>query len=211
MLLGNVRDHPHLALVQHHAGGVAGVGDHNGPGIGGDEAFDALPVGVAVALPGVGGQGTDNTACRVDEGGVVGIVRLGDDDLGIGVQNGQAGKQQCFTAAGSHQNVVVFQLHTQLGVIILNGFNEHRASGRSLVFQSPVREVVDRVIEFHRRGQVRLADVQMVDFLSVLFRLHGKGMELPHGRGLTTVCVNGNLHTYLHRRPPKTPDFYILS
>ena len=211
MLLGDVRDHPHFAFVQHHAGGVAGVGNQDGPGVGGNQALDALPVGIAVALPGVGGQGTDDAAGRVDEGGVVGIVRLGNDDLGIGVQNGQAGEEQSLAAAGGHQNVVVIQRNTQGAVILLDGLNEHRPSGGRLVGQGLVGKVVDCLIEGLGGGQVGLTDVQMIDLLPVLFRLHGKRMELAHGGRLTAVCVNGNLHNYLLRRLPNAPDFYILS
>mgnify|MGYP002620548968 CR=1 FL=1 len=58
---------------------------------------------------------------------------------------------------------------------------------------------------------VVLTDIQMIDFFPGLFRLDGQRMEFAHGRGFTTVCVYGNLHTYLHRQLPDAPDFYILS
>ena len=66
VFLGNVRNHPHFRLVQHHAGGVARVRNEDRPGVGGNETFDPLPIGVAVALPGIGGQGPDDAA-----GGVI--------------------------------------------------------------------------------------------------------------------------------------------
>ena len=212
VLLGNVRDHPHFRFAQHHAGGVAGVGDEDGPGVGSDQALDAVPVGVAVALPGIGGQGTDDAAGGVDEGGVVGVVRLGDDDLGVGGQNGQASEKQGLTTTGGHQDIVILQRNTQGTVILLDCLDQAGPTGRCLVGKGMIGKLVDCLVESLGSRQVGLTDVQMVDLLSVLLRLHGKGMEFPHGGRLATIGVNGNLHVcYLHRLLPKAPDFYILS
>ena len=211
VFLGNVRNHPHFRLVQHHAGGVARIGNEDCPGVGGNEALDPLPIGVAVALPGIGGQCPDDAAGGVNEGGVVGVIRLGDDDLGVGIQNGQAGEEKCLAAAGGHQDVVVLQGHPQGAVVVPDGLNQLRPSGRGLIGQGFVRKSVHRLVKFRGRGNVRLSDVQVINFLPGPFRLDGQRMEFAHGRGFTTVCVYGNLHTYLHRQLPDAPDFYILS
>ena len=87
VLLGNIRDHAHLVLIQDHPRGIAGVGNEDGPGIFGNKLFDPPPVGITVALLRAGGQGPDHAARRMDKGGVIGIVGLGDNDLRIGVQN----------------------------------------------------------------------------------------------------------------------------
>ena len=199
-LLGNVGDHPHFLLVEDNACGVAGVGDQDGAGVLGDQALDALPLGVAVALPRVGGQGTDNAAGRMDEGGVVGVIRLGDDDLGIGVEDAQAGHQQRLTAAGGDEDVVGRQVNPQFVIIAPHSVNEHRHTGRLGIGQRLAVKVPHSVIVSRGRGQVGLSDVQVIDLLALLLGLHGVGMELPHGRGFTPVCVDGYLHNYLHRR-----------
>ncbi len=200
MLLGDVGDHPHFLLVENDARGVAGVGDQNGAGVLGDQALDALPFGVAVALPRVGGQGADNAARRVDEGGVVGVIRLGDDDLGVGVEDAQTGHQQRLAAAGGDEDVVGRQIHPQLVIIAPYRVDEHWHTGRLGVGQGLAVKAPHGVIVGRGRGQVGLADVQMIDFLAPLLGLHGVRMEFPHGRGFTPVCVDGYLHNYLHRR-----------
>lgn len=198
VLLGDVGDHPHFLLIQHNTGGIAGVGDHDGPGIGGDQALDPLPVGIAVALPGISGQSADNAAGCVNEGGIVGIVGFGDDDLGVGVQDGQAGEQQGFTATGGDQDVIVLQLYAQFLIVVLYSVDQNGAAGRGLIFQSAVAELMDRLIEGRGGGQIGLADVQMINFFAFLLGCHSQRVELPHGRGFAAVCVDGNLHNYLH-------------
>ena len=198
VLLGNVCNHPHFLLVQHNTGGIAGVGDHNGAGIGRNQTLDALAVCIAVSFPGVGGQRTDNTTRRMNEGGIVGIVRLGNDDLSIGIQNGQAGKQQRLRTAGGNEDVIVLQVHVQLLVVILNSFDHHGHTGRCLIFQSAVCKLVHGLIKSRRRGQVRLTNVQMVDLFTLFLGSHGQRVELSHRRGFAAVCVDGNLHKYLH-------------
>jgi hypothetical protein len=199
-LFGDVGNHPHFLLVEDNACGVAGVGDQDGAGVLGDQALDPLPLGIVVALPGVGRQGADNAARRMDEGGVVGVIRFGDDNLGVGVKNAQAGHQQRLAAAGGDEDVVWRQIHPQLVVIAPHCVNEHGHTGRLGIGQGLVVKVPHGIIVSRGRGQVGLADVQVIDFLAFFLRLHGVGMEFPHGRGLTPVCVDGYLHNYLHRR-----------
>ena len=113
-------------MIQHHAGGIAGVCDEDGPGVLGDEAFDPFPFGVAVALPGIGGQSPDDAACRMDEGGVVGIVGLRNNDLGIGVQNAEAGQKQRLATAGGDENFLPLQINAKPPVIAPDGVNQYR-------------------------------------------------------------------------------------
>ena len=54
MLLGEVNEHLHLVVRQHHAGGIAGVRDHDGAGMLIDERLDLLALGVVIALLGAG-------------------------------------------------------------------------------------------------------------------------------------------------------------
>ena len=200
VLLGNIGNHPHFLLVQHHAGGVAGVGNQDGPGVPGNLAFNPVPLGIAVALPGIGGQRTDDTACGMDEGGVVGIVGLRDDNLGIGVQNAQASQQQCFAAAGGNQHIVGLQADTQTGIVIPDGINQQRISGRGIIGQCLPVEISYGFVVGRRCLQIRLTNVQMINFLSVLLSCNRQRMEFPHRRRLAAIGVNGYLHNYLPLR-----------
>ena len=210
MLLGNVGNHPHFLLIQHNAGGITGVGDQNGTGIAGDQAFDPLPVGIAVALLGAGVQCTDPATGSMDESGVVGIVGLGDNDLGIRIQNAQAGQQQCFAATGSHQHIPGSQINTQVRIVIPDGVDQPRCTGRSLVGQGLIIEIADSLQVCLRSGQIRLTDIQMVDGLTCFFGLNCQRMELPHGRRLAAVGVDGNFHMYLPWRAFAPGYVYIL-
>ena len=62
MLLCNIRNHAHFILVQHHAGGIARIGNQNGAGIPGNLTLNPLPLGIAISFPGIGGKRTDDTA-----------------------------------------------------------------------------------------------------------------------------------------------------
>ena len=137
----------------------------------------------------------------MDEGGVVGVIRFGDDNLSVGVKNAQAGHQQRLTAAGGDEDVVGRQIHPQLVIIAPHRVDEHGHTGRLGIGQSLAVKIPHGVIVGRGRGQVGLADIQVIDFLSPFLGLHGVGMKFPHGRGFTPVCVDGYLHNYLHRRP----------
>jgi len=181
VLLGDVCDHPHFLSVQNNAGGVARIGDENGPGILGNQAFDSLPLGIAVALPGIRGQGPDDTACSMDKGGVVGVIGLRNDDLRIGVENAQTGQKQCLATAGGNEDIPGLQVNAQSGIVILYSPDELRISGRGIVGQR-LGIVFPHRLKIGAGGcNVRLANVQMVDFLSPLLGSHGQRMELPHG------------------------------
>ena len=198
MLLGDVGDHAHLLFAEDNAGGIAGIGDHNGTGVLGDQALDPLAVGIAVALFGAGMQSTDPTTGRMDKGGVIGIVRFGDNNLRVGIQNAQEGQQQSFTAAGGDQNVIGLQIHTDLAVVILNGIDELGHTGGCFVLQSGVIKILNGIVVSLRCCQIRLTDIQMVDLLALFLRIDSKRVEFPHGRRLAAVCIDRNFHMYLH-------------
>ena len=192
MLLGYVSDHPHFLLIQHHTGGVTGVGDEDGTGVFRDKAFDALPLGIPVPFLGAGGQSPDNTARRMDKGRVIWVVRLRDDDLRVGIQNAQAGQKQRFAAAGGDEHIVRLQVHVQFPIIGPDRIDKLRGSRRGRIGQGGAVKIPDG-IKIGRRGlQVRLTDVQMMDADAPLLGLDGQRVEFPHGRGFrqTAVCID---------------------
>lgn len=62
MLLGNVHHGPALLLAEHHARGVAGIGNEDCPGMLVDQRLDAAAVGIVIALLRRGGDGADGSA-----------------------------------------------------------------------------------------------------------------------------------------------------
>ena len=190
MLFGNISDHPHFALIQHNTGGVTGVGDEDGTGILGDQAFDPLAVSIAVPLLRTGGQCTDPSAGCMYEGGIVGIIGLRNDDLCIGIENAQAGQKQRLTTACGDQNIVGIQLNTQLVIIIPHSIDQNRHTGGLCIGKGAAVKTADGIIVSLRGLQIRLADIQMIDGLSVFFCLHRHGVEFAHRRRLASICID---------------------
>ena len=121
MLLADVHQEALFLPGEHRAGGVAGVGDHDGLGAGGDEGLDFLPAGEAVALFRCGGDGHDFPAGDADEGVVVGIEGLGDQNLVPVVQDAGGGELKGLAAAVSSQNILRSQGDAEALVIVPHG------------------------------------------------------------------------------------------
>lgn len=97
---------------------------------------------------------------------VVGVERLGDDDLVAVVEQTVGRDLQRFAAAGRHKDVGLAQLHADVPVIALDRGDQLRNAGGGRVGQHGRAEIVDRVIEGIRRVDIGLADIQMIDLLA---------------------------------------------
>ena len=181
MLLGNVHHHAHLLRGQHGAGGVAGVGTHNGPGMLVDLRLDLLAVGVVIPLLGLGGNGMDGRTAGADHGVIVGIKRLGNENLVPVVQNAVHGDLQGLGAAVGNENILRCKMHIQLGVVAADGLDELRHAGGRGILQHRLVEMLHRVKIGLGRLNVGLSDVQMIDLLAFFLGRHRIGMELAHG------------------------------
>ena len=190
MLFGDVGDHPHFTLIQYNTGGVTGVGDQNGTCILGDQTLDPLAVSIAIALLRAGWQRTDPSAGRMYESRIVRIIGLGNDNLCIGIENAQAGQKERLTAACCDQNIVRIQFDTQFVIVIPHSVDQKRHTGRLCVGKSAPVEAADSIIICLGSLQIRLTDIQMVDGLSVFFRLHRHRVEFAHRRRLASIRVD---------------------
>ena len=181
MLLRNVQHKLQFLRSEDGAGGVAGVGDKKGTGMLIDAGLDAGTVGVEVALFDRGRDRMNLRSGQRDRGVVVGVEGLGDDDLVPVVQDRGKGHLQSFTAAGGGQNIPAFQLHTDALVIITHRINIDRQTARRRIGNDLFVKVLQSLVEGGGRFDVRLADVQMVDFDTAFLGLLGIGVELAHG------------------------------
>ena len=134
VLFRDVRDHAHLLRGQHHAGGIAGVADHDRPGPGSDQGLDPFPVRIVISLFRGGWDGDDLSAGAVDKGIVIGIEGLRDQDLVIRVQYAAQGNLQGFAAAGGHQNVPFPIIDADAGIVPLNRLDQLRNAGAGGIF-----------------------------------------------------------------------------
>ena len=125
---------------------------------------------------------------------VVGVERLGDDDLVAVVEQTVGRDLQRFAAAGRHEDVGLAQLHADVPVIALDRRDQLRNAGGGRVGQHGRAEIVDRVIEGIRRVDIGLADIQMIDLLAGCRCCHCVRMEFTHGGLAACKCFAGQLH-----------------
>ena len=186
VLLGDVAHQALLLRGEDHAGGVAGIGAHNGPGVFVDLGLDLGPVGIPVPLFRRGGDGVDAGAGGVHHGAVVGVEGLGDQDLVSVVQDALEDDGQCLRTTGGDEDLILFKVHVQFIIIGLDGVDQFRYPRGRGVLQDRGLEVTHCLKELRRGLHVGLADVQMIDLAALGFRCDCVGVELPH-RGQTAL------------------------
>ena len=169
---GHVEQHFHLRLRETRAGGVAGIGDHDGLRLRRDAGFNARTVSVEIALLRLRVQRMDDAACGRDERVIVRVERLGDDDLVAVVQQTVCRDLQCFAAAGRNEDVGLVQSNADVFIVLPDSFNQFRDAGRGRVGQNRRAEIVDRVVQCVRRVDIGLADIQVINLLSFFLRCH---------------------------------------
>jgi len=194
MLLGDVGHQAHFFLGENNAGGVAGVGEHDSPGLVGDEGFDAGAVGVFITFFGGGGQGNDLAAGGVYEGTVVGVEGFGDDDFIAVIQNAAQNHGQSLGTAGGDDDVVGGKLYADVCIVLLNGLDHNGKSGRGSVLQNRKLEILN-CVKICRGGlDVGLADVKVIDLDALLVAFYLVGIELTNGGKTALFNLAGKLH-----------------
>ena len=194
MLHGYVQKHLHLFLRQTGASGIAGIRDHNGLRLWRDAGLNACAVGIEIAFLRLCVQRMDDAACGRDERVIVRIERLGDNDLVAVVQQTVCRNLQCFAAAGRNEDVGLVQSNADVFIVLPDSFDQFRDAGRGCVGQNRRAEIVDRVIQRIRRVDIRLADIQMIDFFAGCRCCHCVGMEFAHGGLPAYKRFAGQLH-----------------
>ena len=197
MLLGEVNEHLHLVVRQHHAGGIAGVRDHDGAGVLIDERLDLLALGVVIALLGTGRDGGDGRAAGAHHRVVVGVERLGDEDLVAVVENALERDGKRLAAAGGDVDLALIEVHIELIVVALDGVDQLGDTGRGRVGQHRLLEVTDRLEKRGRSLYVGLADVEMIDVDAACLRRHCVRVELAHRRQAAFFNFAGKFHVVL--------------
>ena len=194
VLLGEVNEHLHLVVRQHHAGGVAGVRDHDGAGVLIDERLDLRALGVVIALLGAGRDGGDGRAAGAHHGVVVGVERLGDEDLVAVVEDALERDGKRLAAAGGDVDLALIEVHIELIVVALDGVDQLGDTGGGSVFEHGLLELADGFKKGGRGLHVGLADVQVIDLDAARLGRHRIGVELTH-RGLAAFFdLAGKLH-----------------
>ena len=151
-------------------------------------------VGVVIAVVGRGGNGVDLRAAGIGHGVVVGIERLGDEDLVAVVENAVHGDLQRLAAAVGNKDITGVEVHVQIGVILSDRLDQLRDTGGRRIGQYRQIKVLHRVKIRLGRFNIGLADVQVIDLLSLGLRRHRIGVELAHGGQSAFENLAGKLH-----------------
>ena len=194
MLLGDVSHELQLFLGENGARGVAGVGEHDGAGLFVDAGLNALADGEFVAFLGLGGDGTHGCTRQGDEGGVVGVEWLGNDDLVAVFKNAGKGDLQSLGAAGGDEHLLVVYGCADLVVVIHNSVDHYGNAVGGCVGQNGLGEVLDSLKVCGGSLNIGLADVQMIDLFACLDGLVGVGSELSHGGETALFDLAGEFH-----------------
>ena len=167
-------------MAQNDSRGVAGVCDEDGAGVLVDLRFDLLAVSVAVTLLRRGRDGADVRAAGVGHGGVVGIERLGDENLVAVIQNALERDAQRLAAANGDVNIVRVKVHIELGIVAADGLDQLGDTGRGRIGQYRRLKCLDCLEECRRGLNVGLTDVQMIDVDAACLCCHCVGVEFTH-------------------------------
>ena len=159
-----------------------------------DLRLDLGPVSIVIAFLRGGVDGVDLAAGDPDEGVVVGIERLGDQDLVVVIQDALQNHLQSFAAAGGSQDIPTLQRNVQLGIVAADRLDQLGDTGRGSILQNRRVEISDGVKEHRGRFNIRLTNIQMIDLAALLLRCQGIRMEFAHGGKTAFFDLAGKFH-----------------
>ena len=163
VLLHEIANLAHLLLGIEVTRGVVGVADEDGACLGRDLFLKLLHRRQLEAVLDMRLDGFDHRAAGDSECHIVGITRVGDDDLVARVQTTHIRKHDRLRTAGGDDDLVGREVDTVVGVVA----HHLRAQGfetlRGRVGEYILLEVLDRLQGLRRRSYIRLTDVQMID------------------------------------------------
>ena len=128
-----------------------------------DEFLELLHLRQRKALLYRSGYGADARACRNGKGHVVGISRLGHDDFISGIEARHEGEEHRLRAAGCDDDVVGRKADIVFRIIVREFLAIGTEALARAVLQDAAVDVLQRVEACLRRGQVGLADIEVVD------------------------------------------------
>ena len=136
----------------------------------------------------------DACAAGVGHGVVVGIERLGDQDLVAVVQDAVHGDLQGLAAAVGDKDITGLEVHAQIVVILPDGGDQLGDAGGRRVSQHRQVKMPHGLEICFGRLDVGLADIQVIDLLALGLCRHRVGVELTHGGQAALQSFAGKLH-----------------
>ena len=167
--LHQIADLHHLAARIEVPRRVVGVADQDAARAVVDKLLELLDRRQREAVLDRGGDRPDHGAGRYGESHVVGVGRFGYDDLVARIEARHEGEKHRFGASRRDDDVVGRQADLVLGVILDQLFAQRPVAVAGAVFQHGAVYLLQGVQPHLRRGQIGLADVEMID-------LHAAGL-----------------------------------
>ena len=176
-----VADAVHLLACVQVPRGVVGIADQDTARAVVDELFEFRDVGQCESLLDRRYHGAYHGPCGDGEGHVIGVGRLGDDDLVAGVEARHEGEQHGLGTARRDDDVVGRELDLELFVVTYQFLAQRAISVAGAVFEHRTVDLFQGVEPGLRRRQVGLADVQVVDLGAACPGGFGQRDELAYG------------------------------
>ena len=164
VFLDQIADAVHFAARVEVTRGVVGVANQNAARAGIDELLEFGDVRQGEPLLDGRNDGPDGGACRDGECHVIGVGGFGDDNFVAGVEARHESEEHRFGAACGNDDVVGRELDLILLVIAGQFLAQRTVTVAGAVFENRTVDFLQGIEPHLRRGQVGLADVEMVDF-----------------------------------------------
>ena len=187
-----IADAVHLLARVEVSGGVVGVANQDAARAFVDKPLEFGDVGQREALLDGRDDGADDRTGRDGEGHVVGIGRLGDDNLVARIEARHEGEEHGLGAARGDDDFVGRELDLVLGVVFDQLLAQRAVTVAGAVFEHCAVDVAQCVEADLRRGQVGLSDVEVVDFCAARLGRFGQRHELAYGRSRHQLRTLGN-------------------
>ena len=182
VLLDQIADAVHLLARIEVARRVVRVTDQNSARALVDKLLELLDLGQREALLDRGRDGADDCSGRDCEGHIVGVGRLGNDDLIAWIEARHKGKQHGLRASRSDDDVVGREFYLILVVVANKLLAQRQKSVAGAILQQFAVDFRERIQTLLRRGQVGLTDIEVVDFHSTTFGRIGQRHQLADRR-----------------------------
>ena len=182
VLLHHVAYLVHLPTGVQITCGIVGVADEDGPGALVDELLKLFHLGQRKALFDGGGDGADDGSGRNGKRHVIGIGRLGHDNLVTGVQTCQEREEHGLRTAAGDDDVIGGELNAKL-IIVAHQFPAvaEIALARA-VFQNTAVDIANGIQCLRRRRQVGLSDIEMIHMHTTLLGSISQRSQFADGR-----------------------------
>ena len=182
VFLDQVADPVHFPLGVQIARGIVGVADEDSLRPFVNQFLELLDLGQAEAFLDGRDDRADHRSRGDGEGHIVRVRRLRDDDFVARIQAAQESEKDRLATAGGDDDIIGRELDLVAVVVLHKCLTQRAIALRRAILQRGPVDMLERLQRLRRRGQVRLADVQLVDLHAPVLGGVRQGRQLPDRR-----------------------------